>query len=128
MDPSHIQSGKKTKSETWTVSKREEASVKIDSLCWTCTNNGPLILVGKRSSLTLMEKTSVSAAAAIGPAYAKGGEEYYDQMLLRNRCIAKFEEPVRRYNLEGELIQGLVRTKKVPILELKNICKEAAKL
>ena len=85
-------------------------------------------LLAKDLVSRLMEKTSVSAAAGIGPAYAKGGEEYYDQMLLRNRCIGKFEEPVRRYNLEGELIQGLVRTKKVPILELKNICKEAAKL
>ena len=71
-----------------------------------------------------IEKSSVSAAARLGPAYAKGGEEYYNQMLLRNKCIGKFEEPYRRFNLEGELIQGLVRMKRVPLIKLRDLCKE----
>ena len=75
-----------------------------------------------------IEKASVSAAAGLGPAYAKGGEEYYNQMLLRNKCIGKFEEPDRRFNLEGELIQGLVRTKRVPLLQLRDLCREASTL
>ena len=75
-----------------------------------------------------IEKTSVSAAAGLGPAYAKGGEEYYNQMLLRNKCIGKFEEPHRRFNLEGELIQGLARTKRVPLLQLRDLCREALTL
>jgi len=75
-----------------------------------------------------IEKTSVSAAAGMGPAYAKGGEEYYNQMLLRNKCRGKFEEPYRRFNLEGELIQGLLRTKRVPLLQLRDLCREASTL
>jgi len=75
-----------------------------------------------------IEKTSVAAAAGLGPAYAKGGEEYYNHMLLRNKCIGKFEEPYRRFNLEGELIQGLVRTKRVPLSKLRDLCKEASTL
>ena len=73
-----------------------------------------------------IEKASVSAAAGLGPTYAKGGEEYYNQMLLRNKCIGKFEEPYRRFNLEGELIQGLLRTKRVPLLQLRDLCREAS--
>ena len=75
-----------------------------------------------------IEKISVSAAAGLGPAYAKGGEEYYNQMLLRNKCLRKFEEPYRRFNPEGELIQGLVRTKRVPLLKLRDLCRVASTL
>ena len=72
-----------------------------------------------------IEKKSVSATALMGPIYARGGLEYYNQMLLRNKCIGKFEEPHRRFNLEGELLQGVIRTRRVPLLQLRDLCGSA---
>ena len=72
-----------------------------------------------------IEKKSVSATALMGPIYARGGLEYYNQMLLRNKCIGKFEEPHRRFNLEGELLQGVMRTRRVPLLQLRDLCGSA---
>ena len=74
------------------------------------------------------ERRAVSAAVALGPQYARGGREYYGKMLLRNRCMKAFEPELNTYNLEGELMQGVIRTKFVPIKELLELCSEESQL
>jgi len=76
----------------------------------------------------LTEKKSVREAVALGPQYAKGGEEYYNKLLLRNKCLRVLDPEHSKFTMDGELYQGIIRTKRVPLLELRDICTESKNL
>ena len=83
-------------------------------------------LMCKDSFLRVCERSAVRAAAGVSPRYARGGELYYQQVLLRNRCIARFEVGgLGKYKADGELVTGILRQKSVPIGHLRAICLEA---
>lgn len=83
-------------------------------------------LICKDFFMRAYERTAVRAAAGVSPQYARGGEIYYQQVLLRNRCIARFEVGgFSKYKADGELATGIFRQKSVPIGQLKAICTEA---
>ena len=70
------------------------------------------------------ERKVVSAAASLGSKYRQGGVEYYSQTLERNVCLKALAPGAVSCNLEGEVVQGLLRSKLVPIKELRGLCQE----
>jgi hypothetical protein len=74
-------------------------------------------LLGRRA-----ERAAVGAAAALGPDYRAGGVAYYDQLLLRNRCLRRLQPQAGLYTPEGELLPGLLRTKRAPLMQLRELC------
>lgn len=79
-------------------------------------------LLMKDFAMRFTERRSVKTAISLGPQYARGGMEYYNQLLLRNRCLTVLEPEQSKYNMDGELLQGLLRKKSVPIMELRDLC------
>merc|ERR1712226_1181326 len=75
--------------------------------------------------LRFTERKAVREAASLGPQYSRGGEEYYSKLLLRNKCLKVLEPEQSKFTLDGELYQGVLRTKRVPLMELRALCTEA---
>jgi len=84
----------------------------------------PYVLI-KDGHVRSTEGAIDSAAAGVCKEYAKGGVEYYDKLMARNASLRNLD-PTQKdmYNLKGDLVQGLFRTKHRPFLDRKIICEE----
>lgn len=97
--------------------------VALSALSWTA-----LTILAVDSWRKKIDRKVDAAACAHGPAYARGGFEYYTKILSRNialRNIMPGGKGKKTYNLKGEKIPGFIRRKHVPFAERRAICEKA---
>ena len=67
---------------------------------------------------------------AMGPEYCRGGMEYYDRMLQRHLALRELMpdgKGKKLFNAVGNLNEGLIWNKYMPISSRKAICEEVLK-
>lgn len=97
--------------------------VALSAIAWTA-----LTILAVDSWRKRIDRKVDAAACAHGPAYARGGYEYYTKILSRNialRNIMPGGKGKKTYNLKGEKIPGFIRRKHVPFAERRAICEKA---
>merc|ERR1719391_1766443 len=89
--------------------------VALSALSWTA-----LTILAVDSWRKKIDRKVDAAACAHGPAYARGGFEYYTKILSRNMALRNIMPGGK-----GEKIPGFIRRKHVPFAERRAICEKA---
>ncbi len=74
----------------------------------------------------ITERALDAAACQLGPAYARGGVEFYDKMMRRHVALREFlpdGQGKKMYNLKGEIFPPLIRNKFIPIGKRREFCR-----
>ena len=72
------------------------------------------------------ERALDTAACQLGPAYARGGVEFYDKMMHRHVALRKLlpdGQGKKKYNLKGEIYPPIIRNKFIPIGKRREFCR-----
>ena len=72
------------------------------------------------------ERALDAAACQLGPAYARGGVEFYDKMMRRHVALRELlpdGQGKKMYNLKGEIYPPLIRNKFIPIGKRREFCR-----
>jgi hypothetical protein len=73
------------------------------------------------------EQVVDDAACQLGPAYARGGVEFYNKMLLRHIALRELMpdgKGKKLYNLKGENYPPLLRSKHIPFAKRRENCRD----
>ena len=76
----------------------------------------------------MAERDLERRTSSISSEYAKGGVEYYEKMLQRNIALRELVGPGGKdqYTGTGDLVQGIIRIKRVSLQEKKDLCRSYA--